>query len=59
MTFVCEHWIGRLYKFSQSGAAFALKAITDEMMFLELKRRGYNLSSLRDNETTAEIVKIG
>ena len=57
---VCMRTLDRaLYKFSQSGAAFALKAITDEMMFLELKRRGYNLSSLRDNETTAEIVKIG
>ena len=29
------------------------------MLFLELALRGYNLSSLRDNETTAEIVKIG
>ena len=43
-----------LYKFSQSGAAFALKVITDEMMFLELKRRGYDLPSVpRDNQTTA------
>ena len=47
-----------LYKFSQSGAAFALKKITPEMMFLELKRRGSDLSSLRENETTAEILKI-
>ena len=57
---VCMRTLDRaLYKFSKSGAAFALKKITPEMMFLELKRRGYNLSSLRDNETTAEIVKIG
>ena len=48
-----------LYKFSQSGAAFALKNITDEMFFLELSRRGYDLSSLRDEKPTAEIVKIG
>ena len=55
-----------LYKFSKSGAATALKTITDEMFFLELKRRGYDLSSLREKEdiddnagATAEIVKIG
>ena len=44
---VCMRTLDRaLYKFSQSGAAFALKTITDEMFFLELKRRGYDLSSL-------------
>ena len=57
---VCMRTLDRaLYKFSQSGAAFALKTITDEMFFLELKRRGSNLSKLRDeNENTAEIIKI-
>ena len=38
----------------------ALKKEKDETLFLELALRGYDLSSLRDNEeTTAEIVKIG
>ena len=33
---------------------------TDETLFLELARRGYDLSRLRENtEATAEIVKIG
>ena len=38
----------------------ALKKEADETLFLELALRGYDLSGLRDdNETTAEIVKIG
>ena len=36
----------------------SLKKETDETLFLELARRGYDLSKLRDEETTAEIVKI-
>ena len=57
---VCMRTLDRaLYKFSESDAATALKTITDEMFFLELTRRGYDLSRLRDNETTAEIIKIG
>ena len=36
-----------------------LKATTDETLFLELALRGYDLSKLRDNETTGEIVKVG
>ena len=45
---VCMRTLDRaLYKFSQSGAASALKTITDDMFFLELSRRGYDLSSLR------------
>ena len=37
-----------------------LKAtVSDETLFLELALRGYNLSKLRDTESTAEIVKIG
>ena len=57
---VCMRTLDRaLYKFSQSGAAFALKKITDDMFFLELKRRGYDPSRLRDKETAAEVPKVG
>ena len=56
---VCMRTLDRaLYKFSQSGAAFALKKITDDMFFLELKRRGSSLSRLQLDENTGEIVKI-
>ena len=49
---VCMRTLDRaLYKFSQSGAAFALKKITDDMFFLELKRRGYDLSSVQREDT--------
>ena len=37
----------------------SVKKLTDENLFLELARRGYNLARLREDETTAEIVKIG
>ena len=37
----------------------SLKLEADETLFLELALRGYDLSSLRDNETTAEIINIG
>ena len=44
---VCMRTLDRaLYKFSERGAAFALKNITDDMFFLELSRRGYDLSGL-------------
>ena len=36
-----------------------LKAITDETLFFELALRGYDLSRLRENETVANIIKIG
>ena len=36
-----------------------LKKTTDEKLFLELALRGYDLSKLRDEPTTPEIVKIG
>ena len=36
----------------------ALKKEADEALFLELARRGYDLSKLRDEETTAGIIKI-
>ena len=37
----------------------SLKNNSDEALFLELARRGYDLSKLRNEETTAEILKIG
>ena len=37
-----------LYKYSQSGTASAIKITADEMLFLELERRGYDLSRLRE-----------
>ena len=36
----------------------SLKKEADETLFLELALRGYDLSKLRDAETTAEIIKI-
>ena len=36
-----------------------LKETADETLFLELALRGYDLSKLRDEPTTAEIIKIG
>ena len=37
-----------------------LKAtVSDETLFLELALRGYDLSKLRAEKTTAEFVKIG
>ena len=35
-----------------------LKKEADETLFLKLELRGYDLSSLRDNPTTAEIIKV-
>ena len=38
----------------------SIKKENDATLFLELALRGYDLSKLRDeNETTAEIIKIG
>ena len=37
----------------------SLKKEKDETLFLELALRGYDLSNLRDEETTTEIIKIG
>ena len=37
----------------------SLEEIDDETLRSELEKRGYNISGQRDNETTAEIVKIG
>ena len=37
----------------------SLKTEDDATLFLELALRGHDLSKLRDNETTGEILKIG
>ena len=37
----------------------SLKKEADETLFLELALRGYDLSKLRNEETTVEIMKIG
>ena len=37
----------------------SLKKEADETLFLERALRGYDLSKLRDEQTTAEIIKIG
>ena len=36
----------------------SLKSTADETLFLELALRGYDLSKLRDEETTGEIIKL-
>ena len=36
-----------------------LKETADETLFLELALRGYDLSKIRDDEATGEVVKIG
>ena len=48
-----------LYKLSEADAASILKIMPEEMLLTELTQRGYDLSKLRNEETTAEIVKIG
>ena len=48
---------GELLKTSLLGTS--LKTTADETLFLELALRGYDLSSLRDDEITAEIIKVG
>ena len=48
---------GELHKTGLLGSS--LKKEADETLFLELALRGYDLSRLRENETTAEIIKIG
>ena len=36
-----------LYKYSERDAVFVMTVIADSSLFLELERRGYDLSSLR------------
>ena len=36
----------------------SLKDTDDQTLITELRKRGYKLSDLRENETTAEIVKL-
>ena len=43
----------------EAGECYRLKSTADETFFLEFALRGYDLSKLRDDETTAEILKIG
>ena len=43
-----------LYKYSESGAVFALQNMADETLFLELKRRGYNRFRPRNDEKAAQ-----
>ena len=50
-----RHLLSRSFRFLGG----ELKATADETLFLELALRGYDLSKLRDNPTTAEIIKIG
>ena len=40
-----------LYKYSERDAVFVMTVIADETLFLELQRRGYDLSRLRDDQT--------
>ncbi len=49
--------ITQLHKMTLWGSS--LKKEADETLFLELTLRGDDLSSFRENETTAEILKIG
>ena len=37
----------------------SLKKIDDETLITEVLKRGYNLSDPQENETTAEIIRIG
>ena len=37
----------------------SLKKEADETLFLELALRGYDLSKLREKETSGEIIKVG
>ena len=49
-------WILNFTK--QSFLGSSLKNTKDETLFLELALRGYDLSKLRDEETTGEIIKL-
>ena len=48
---------GELHRISLLGSS--LKNNSDEILFLELALRGYDLSRLREDEETGKIVKIG
>ena len=43
---------------SHSEQTETAKTLTDETLMKELRKRGYNRLDLRENPTTAEIVKI-
>ena len=51
---------GRISELHRTGLlSSSLKKEDDATLFMELALRGYDLSRLRDEETTAEILKIG
>ena len=54
-----QHYKNTLSSRSPQFLGGELKKTADETLFLELTLRGYDLSKLRDEPTTAEIVKIG
>ena len=55
--FISGFILSELLKIGILGSS--LKKEADETLFLELARRGYDLSKLRENdETAAEIIKI-
>ena len=49
-------WMAELHESNLLSSS--LKNNADEALFLELARRGYDLSKLRDEETTDWIIKI-
>ena len=49
-------WMAELHETSFLGSS--LKNESDATLFLELALRGHDLSKLRDEETTAEIIKL-
>ena len=49
-------WMAELHETGILGSS--LKSTADETLFLELALRGYDLSKLRDEETTGEIIKL-
>ena len=50
--------IRSLYRDESPLLSGSLKTTRDDKLLLELAKRGYDLSKLRDEETTEKIVKI-
>ena len=61
--FRCFQHSGGVGSFSECNVLYimlsSLKNDSDETLFLELALRGYDLTKLRDEQTTGEIIKIG
>ena len=55
----CVEGNGGLWRTARYLLGSSIKKLGDETLFLELARRGDDLSSLREEVPTAEIVKIG